>query len=801
MLSFPVQIDTVGYKQKPKGAEVGIIRLRLSEQPQQICTVRQLAAAVEAGKTFQPGVLIGGAKAEHWQHQQLFCIDVDNTEDYKDESGKKQKRQAENSLTITELLSRCKRYKLTPALIYETFSSSDEWQKFRAVFVCSELIKDGAKRDDLQKAIQEIFPESDKSCTDRCRIFYGGKKIISCNDNASFSPDSLKNLIDKMNSKQRFIDFDKKKRRSADIELEKLKQDFDFLAYIRSFGSSESRAGQVIKFNPCPICGHNDDFSYYPNTKSFYCFGENGRKGGSVIDFIMHTKHIGKAAAIDYFKYELCKLPRPKDKAEQRINIMKNRAERSGIEIKENGLPPYINYKVNEKTGEVTFSVNCPLLAQYIRKHSHFILVKGRLSRESRLFWYSGGVYKPVSGDEFKGVIKQYITAVDENLLKMRDVREVAENLKSDLNTINDDELNSNEDIINFQNGLFSLSKNKLLEHTPNELSTVQLACNYNETAKAAPVFNSYLNTLCGGDDGKKQLLLQYMGVTISNICGYRFKKALFMFGSGDTGKSQLKALTEKLLGADNCSSIDLKELEGRFGKSQMYGKRLVGSGDMSFANVNELKIFKCATGGDNIYIEFKGKDGFSFKYRGQLWFCMNELPRFGGDRGEWVYDRILAVECKNVIPKERQDKFLLEKVWGEREAIINMLIPAAQMVRLNSYNYIVPKTVEIARGQYRIDNSPVLAFFKECCVMRPEGDSLTDKVTTGQLHDVFKAWYGKNIGSSFTAPSAQKFKKEIAAYLGVPVTDIEKRNKNGRYYSFTLNQEAKSDYRNYIMW
>lgn len=60
--------------------------------------------------------------------------------------------------------------------------------------------------------------------------------------------------------------------------------------------------------------------------------------------------------------------------------------------------------------------------------------------------------------------------------------------------------------------------------------------------------------------------------------------------------------------------------------------------------------------------------------------------------------------------------------MWGEREAIINMLIPAAQMVRLNSYNYIVPKTVEIARGQYRIDNSPVLAFSKSAALCARKG-------------------------------------------------------------------------------
>ena len=58
---------------------------------------------------------------------------------------------------------------------------------------------------------------------------------------------------------------------------------------------------------------------------------------------------------------------------------------------------------------------------------------------------------------------------------------------------------------------------------------------------------------------------MQFMGVCLSNIKGYRMKKALFMVSAGDTGKSQLKALTEKLLGKDNYTGIDLRDLEKRF--------------------------------------------------------------------------------------------------------------------------------------------------------------------------------------------------------------------------------------------
>ena len=67
----------------------------------------------------------------------------------------------------------------------------------------------------------------------------------------------------------------------------------------------------------------------------------------------------------------------------------------------------------------------------------------------------------------------------------------------------------------------------------------------------------------------------------------------------------------------------------------KLYNKRLIGSSDMSFMSIKELKVFKKITGGDSLFMEFKGKNGFNYVYNGLSWFCMNKLPKFSGDKGK----------------------------------------------------------------------------------------------------------------------------------------------------------------------
>ena len=234
--------------------------------------------------------------------------------------------------------------------------------------------------------------------------------------------------------------------------------------------------------------------------------------------------------------------------------------------------------------------------------------------------------------DELKGYIKDLIPL---GYQKTRDINEVFNLLITDLKFVKIEELNSDENIINFKNGLLDISTGELKEHTPDLYSTIQIPCDFNPSIETPSnkYFDNFINHLTSGNDDIKRLLLQFVGVAISNIKGWRMKKALFMVGAGDVGKSQLKELTYKLLGVNNCSGIDLETLEDRFGTSEIFQKRLIGSNDMSYATVKELKTFKKITGGDTITAEYKGQAHFNFIFNGLVWFCCNELPKFGGDK------------------------------------------------------------------------------------------------------------------------------------------------------------------------
>ena len=55
---------------------------------------------------------------------------------------------------------------------------------------------------------------------------------------------------------------------------------------------------------------------------------------------------------------------------------------------------------------------------------------------------------------------------------------------------VSEEDLNSDEDIINFQNGLLRLSDMTLLPHTPDQLSTIQLPCDWPPAPSETPVYN-----------------------------------------------------------------------------------------------------------------------------------------------------------------------------------------------------------------------------------------------------------------------------------------------------------------------
>jgi P4 family phage/plasmid primase-like protien len=348
--------------------------------------------------------------------------------------------------------------------------------------------------------------------------------------------------------------------------------------------------------------------------------------------------------------------------------------------------------------------------------------------------------------------------------------------------------MNENENYINFQNGLLDLRDMKLYSHTPKVFSSIQLPCEWSETPVQTPIFDEFLNTLTSGDKEIQRLILEYIGAILSNIYGYRFKKTLFMVGLGNCGKSVILRLLPVLLGRKNCRERALQKLSERFGATALYMRRLVSSGDLPFMKLENIGFFNALTGGDEISIEYKNKEPFDYVYRGLLWYSMNNLPKFGGDKGSHTYERIIIVKCNNIIPKEKRDPKLHDKLFLERDGIVQKCVCAVRQTIQNGYRFSIPQSCLNNLNEYKTENSLSVEFWNEFMSPLNYGEKPTE--TSQKVYNMFRHWC---IQSGFHyMPSIQEFTKEVSDYLGVPWrseppkdNDIVVKRNDGNYIKF----------------
>lgn len=459
---------------------------------------------------------------------------------------------------------------------------------------------------------------------------------------------------------------------------------------------------------------------------------------------------------------------------------------------------PYVDvhYRKNAegKGGIFSYNISTPRLAQYISSTEHYFFLQSPGDTPIS-YWYVNGVYRQINEREFCGRIKEYLAAIDEEKVEPALINKVYRLILTDLdNSVAPNQLNADSNIINFANGLLHLDTLALHPHTPDIYCTIQIPCSWNPQALSSPIFNDFLHTLSNGDKSVKTLLWEYIGYAISNIPGYKCKQALILYGAGNTGKSQYLSLLERLVGPENYCSMSLQQLEMRFGTSALWGKRLAGNADMGSAKIDELEKFKAITGGDTIDFEYKGKDRFSGKYTGLLIFCCNNLPKFGGDRGEHVYDRMITLPCNNVVPPENRDRNLIEKIYAEREAIIyHSIIALKKLIERGGY-FDVPEICRVAREEYKTSNDNVRQFLIDCNCngSKVSGKGINEYTRTSAMYDYYKRWC---TDSCYTATNRREFRRGIENFFGRKISTIEFVHNGNMYYPFSLKSEIRQHY------
>ena len=168
-----VLLDEVEHTSKPQGKEVGRITKALPNNRVKVA-IPQFANFIEKGCSFKASVLSSTTK-DSFVSSNIVALDVDNKESY---------------TTIDEFMKLTGEAQLKPFMLYETFSSTDEHQRFRVLYRFNRTITDSEEMEKLYNYVWSLFPTVDLDYSvDHSKILYGGKKVVFFNNETNEVPD------------------------------------------------------------------------------------------------------------------------------------------------------------------------------------------------------------------------------------------------------------------------------------------------------------------------------------------------------------------------------------------------------------------------------------------------------------------------------------------------------------------------------------------------------------------------------------------------------------------------------------
>ncbi|MGM9916516.1 phage/plasmid primase, P4 family [Anaerotignum sp.] len=393
------------------------------------------------------------------------------------------------------------------------------------------------------------------------------------------------------------------------------------------------------------------------------------------------------------------------------------------------------------ETQQGTLKVNEGLLAESIARTLHYYLVRDLNLGNDDIYIYDGGTYRRCNKNEFKGYIRKYLPA---GLVKSTLLSAVCSNILSrNTNVKTHTDFNTDENLINVKNGLVDIQKMQLLQHTPEVLTTYQLNCNFVPDARCDR-YLKFLEELCthDGEVDHEQIAVfqEYVGLILSNVNGYRAKKTMNLYSPlGNTGKTvSTRPLTE-ILGIERTVNVPIQKLSDRFSMGDIYGKRLILVGDQSGGQIDDSSIFKQLTGGDNVRVEQKGKTGFDYLFPGCILMICNNLPGFTDDKGGHIFERLEIMKCENVIPVEKRDPMLYDKIKPELDGIFLWGLEGLKRLIGNGFRFTQSCRNKETMQEYRETSDTLFRYISEKCEMT--GNVRNDRIKKTDFESDYEKW------------------------------------------------------------
>lgn len=251
------------------------------------------------------------------------------------------------------------------------------------------------------------------------------------------------------------------------------------------------------------------------------------------------------------------------------------------------------------------------------------------------------------------------------------------------------------------------------IEYSPNIIINNKIPFNYDKDAYCE-VADKTFNKVCCGDPQIRSLLEEMIGYSL-----YRantMQTCFILTGEGSNGKSTILNVIKKLLGKDNYTSLDLRELEETFKPAELYNKLANLGDDISAKYLENSSMFKKIVTGNAVMVQRKYMQPFELESYATQIFCANEMPVVS-DKTDGFTRRLTLLPFKARFTKNDKDydPFIEDKLLSNEsiEYVLKLAVEGLKRVLINNH-FTKSDVGEGEKTEYLMSNNNVLDWLQE---------------------------------------------------------------------------------------
>ena len=336
-------------------------------------------------------------------------------------------------------------------------------------------------------------------------------------------------------------------------------------------------------------------------------------------------------------------------------------------------------------------------------------------------------------------------------------------------------EFNTNADLINFPNGMYSLSQGKLIEHDKSYMSSIQMTYAYDENAQC-PQWTKFIYEISAGDERRCDLIQEMFGYAINREM--QLQKCFYLTGEGANGKSVMLKTLEQMVGQKNSTHVELAYLDSPFNRIQLMNSMINICMDMKTDVKGVESYFKAIVSGDPIDGCYKGKDIVNFIPKSKMFFAANEMLSMKTVDYS-ILRRIifLKFEMKFVTNPTKDNEMLIDydlqkKLETELAGIFNWSLTGYKSLITNN-KFTITQDQEILEYETKALNDNIIGFAEEYA-NKPESNIGTSK----NKKDVYAEYHQWCCENNYHPWTSRRFWLRLKDILPYVITQS-----NGHYY------------------